>query len=260
MNSDSPGCRDTFFSITGVIGFIVDTITLISIIGVVNISSAQPSVPFVIPELALGSITFEWVDVTLVILIYVGIAFTISSIRHVPTFGKPNLLNPLIRYHLLAGLVLLWLMLFVPFGDIQLYSRVCIAWLLGFVILMVLRKGTVPKRLRSYGYSNEDFPEGDIQKFLINRVISITKFFAGCIVVLVIILPAWTLLEKGINHISWGGAFTVALGWGLMGLAGSFVLWGTVIVMLFAVAVVKSLIEQVVGYSKTNGSTNKHYT
>lgn len=203
MKANSIGCQDIFLWISSIVGFIVDLTALIALISQLSVTNFPVLGPPAIPKLAFGALTVGWREFTLVLLVYVGIAFAAISIRTCTsefTSEVEVLILTAFLSHFFAALVLLWLILFIPFGNFPLYLNIAEAWLTGFLILLFLR---------ARQFDGEDLWQLPI----------------ACVSSLVLVLPAWVLLEMGLNHSSWGTAIAWGIVWGLLGILASFLMW-----------------------------------
>jgi hypothetical protein len=227
MKSGSLSCYNVFIWISSIVGFIVDTVALVALISEARVADVSvPQLPR-IPKLELGILALKWEDITLMLLIYVGLAFAAISVSRwlsATDFGTAFIPHSLL-VHLFAALLILWLIVFVPFGDPALCFHIAEAWLLGFISLLLI------SRYRKDPLDNEWW-----------------KTIALHLSSLLIVLPGWALLEKALYGLPWGMAFSSAIAWGLVGVVGSPVLWiSPLAVPLFGfviVFIIRLLIER----------------
>lgn len=215
-----------------VIGFIVDAVALVALIREVN---TPPLAILTIPNLGLGTFTIEWRDVTLVLLIYVGIGFTVISARMSKdkylVFANP----PLLLFHLFASLVLLWLIVFIiPFRDFQFYFHLAGAWLVGFIFLLVVY---ITRRHTTVDQSVDPITGRAIW---IYRPVGLPM----CIVfTLLIALPGCALLERVTYASSWWEAISSTLKWGLAGITGSCAFWMIAAIVFVPIHILISIVS-----------------
>ncbi len=214
MSSNSTNsCRDTFFAITGVMGFIADAITLSAFISQVRITDTGISLPSIVTKLEFGSFHADATDLTLVLLIYVGIAFLFTSFGQI---RKNEVSSVLIRFHLFIALVLTWSIVFAPLGNWNVYVHIAFAWLIGFVILLISRSAFA-----------------DWESILFSSPWQIVqRFVVVCSGAFLLVVPAWTFFGKDLHKTTWDFAFFVAMGGAMAGIIVSIAYWTLVIILV----------------------------
>lgn len=239
MERDPYGCQGFFLTISSVIGFIVDTVALAALLANTHLPGLSTIELPLLPKLNLGVIRLDWRDVTLVVLVYVAIAFALLSFQRWTSrrVGDPfdslgSFLSAFLAHsflvHLFVALSALWLVVFAPFGDTQLYLHLGEAWLVAFI-------GLVAASRRHSSLVHARTHEGKTQ--LNWNSLSPTKGNAWKVLLaymspLIAVLPAWALLEKGLSQSTWDLAITSVLKWGMLGTIASPVVWALPLVVV----------------------------
>lgn len=191
---------DIFLWATSILSFAADSITLVTFISQGNFGAMSAPPSPTIPRIEFDTFAVEWRDITLVLLVYVGMAFGIILLHeyHWGGFlGMPTVYTVFLS-QLFVGLAILWLMLFSPIGDRQLFVHVAGAWLLGLLL---------PVAMLTFRSSDDG------------------SSFRIPLILLVVTSPLWALVEIGINRLSWEMAIGTVLIWGLAGIIGSIAIW-----------------------------------
>ena len=214
------GCLNLFLLVTAILGFIVDSIALIALLFSANIDAISMPQFLAPPTVNLELVTFEWADLTLVLLIYVGFSFALIAIRartsitsQIPFDLSSHGIKKareihhhadqvyknwiVLLSHMFGALLLLWLMIFIPFGSGRLYLHIAEAWLFGLIIALILRTK--------------------------NFEISLHRFVIVPLIVLLIVSPGWFVLEVIMYDFPWWTAIVMVLTWGLTGVLVSYI-------------------------------------
>lgn len=215
------GCWTIFLGTSAIIGFIVDTIAIISLIGTFKIIGANLPQPQPIPKLNLGGFTLEWRDLTLIILIYVGIALN-AMLINVSYWGTPEnrwrLFGIVIVPHLFVGLVLFWLLVFTRLFSFSLFLKIAEAWVL--MLVSILSCCLFWHDLGGYNFRwfikrFTPFTEaGDTKDLMFNVILTF-----------VIVVPILALFDIGLYHSTLLNAFMSASLFNVPGFVIFYLIW-----------------------------------
>ena len=180
------------------------------------------------PNIEIGSIYIDFSDLTLVLLIYVGIAFAFSSLQDLK--HSKSLSPILIRFHLLVLPSLLWSILFSPLTNYQIYLNAMSIWLTGIISLLILRT-----RVSAL----------DILK---DSNFTLLRLFIAWIISGLFVMPLWVLLERSIFHNTWASSIGGVMIWGFSGFAVTLLYWGGITVLMFIVLLGYLILNKNISY------------
>ena len=239
--NNSLTCSSIFLWISSIVGFVVDSIALIALISQANLTRVATPEHAQILEFQISDFVLKWNHFTLVLTIYISIAFFIIGIRHMSRrdiFTIPFIV-PTILFHFDIGLMGLWVILFASLGSIELLIRLIGIWSIG--LLLVVWSSTEWRKDEDRRMAELRRIEPNKMRNLPGKKDQIIKHLLIVTLSFVIIFPAWIFLEIDINHLELGQAILAVLGWGTIGII-------MLILILGALNILMATISRFLGY------------